>query len=297
MDYSVRAAAIATGVSESRLRTWERRYGVPHPRRSPTGRRLYDERDLATIQRMQSLVDAGVPAAQAANAVLSEDPAALVQRRQPDVQPPHPLVGRLTEASNHLDTDAAGSAIRQAVHTLGWPAALRDVVFPALRQLGDEWATGGIAPVQEHLLSEQVRLALLVDVAHEPPAGLDRPLVILACPAHERHDLGLAALWLLLRQGGLRVCYLGGDVPANDLVLAVLTLGADAVCLAATAPSSRPELGRAARELALQRVPAVVFAGGPALGAERAPEAIMGIRLPDAIDAAAQAIAARLLSE
>ncbi|MCA9849313.1 MAG: MerR family transcriptional regulator, partial [Dehalococcoidia bacterium] len=34
MRYTVRAAARATGVTEGRLRTWERRYGIPKPGRS-----------------------------------------------------------------------------------------------------------------------------------------------------------------------------------------------------------------------------------------------------------------------
>ena len=31
MKYTVQAASKATGVSSARLRTWERRYGVPPP--------------------------------------------------------------------------------------------------------------------------------------------------------------------------------------------------------------------------------------------------------------------------
>ncbi|MBM3140053.1 MAG: MerR family transcriptional regulator, partial [Chloroflexi bacterium] len=68
MRYTVKAAARATGVSESRLRTWERRYGIPKPARSETGRRLYDDGDLRVIRRMAALVGAGLPAAQAAEA-------------------------------------------------------------------------------------------------------------------------------------------------------------------------------------------------------------------------------------
>ena len=65
MRYTVRAAARATGVTEGRLRTWERRYGIPKPGRSDTGRRLYDDDDLAMIRRMVALTDAGLSAAEA----------------------------------------------------------------------------------------------------------------------------------------------------------------------------------------------------------------------------------------
>ena len=71
MRYSVGAAARATGVAESRLRTWERRYGIPSPGRSDSGRRLYDDADIEVIRQMASLVDRGIPAALAAEAARS----------------------------------------------------------------------------------------------------------------------------------------------------------------------------------------------------------------------------------
>jgi MerR family transcriptional regulator, light-induced transcriptional regulator len=59
VNYTVKAAARATGMSESRLRTWERRYGIPSPGRSATGRRRYNDDDLALIRRMAALVHVG----------------------------------------------------------------------------------------------------------------------------------------------------------------------------------------------------------------------------------------------
>ncbi|MEZ4503993.1 MAG: cobalamin-dependent protein [Dehalococcoidia bacterium] len=291
MNYTVRAASIATGVSEGRLRTWERRYGVPRPKRSPTGRRLYDEQDLALIGRMAALVEAGVPAAHAAEAVLSEDTTALVV--PPRVEAPaHPLVAELLADAARFDGDAVAATIARAVEELGWPAALGSVLFPALKATGTAWELDEIPPAQEHLLSEQLRLALLAAVTREAtsPGGA---LVVLACPEGERHDLGLSALWLLLRQAGFRVCYLGADVPTSDLARVVTALHAEAICLSATGTMSRSQLARTTRELAQQRLDTVVFAGGPAI-AEDAGETIVGIRLPAAIDEAASTIAGRL---
>ena len=71
MNYTVLAASKATGINSSRLRTWERRYGIPRPNRSNTGRRLYDEDDLLLIRRMMALVNAGLPASEAAKSALS----------------------------------------------------------------------------------------------------------------------------------------------------------------------------------------------------------------------------------
>ena len=69
MEYNPKAAAAATGITESTLSSWERRYGLPKPKRSKSGRRLYTEADIAIIQRMALLLETGIAASQAARAI------------------------------------------------------------------------------------------------------------------------------------------------------------------------------------------------------------------------------------
>ncbi len=52
--YTVHEAAEMTDCSPATLRHWERQ-GLVHPRRSPAGFRLYDERDLLTLRRAMHL--------------------------------------------------------------------------------------------------------------------------------------------------------------------------------------------------------------------------------------------------
>jgi len=293
MRYTVKAAARATGVSESRLRTWERRYGIPKPARSETGRRLYDDGDLRVIRRMAALVGAGLPAAQAAEAARAEG---AVEPPAPPADQPgtHPLAAALVAAAGRFDEPAAARALDEAVASLGWRAALGAVLFPALRAVGEDWERGALTPAHEHFLSEQVRLRLAAAIVAAAPPG-DAPLVVLACPEDERHELGLAALWLLLRLARVRVCYLGADVPPPQLLAAVEALRPDAVCLSATARAALPAVGLAARALVASRVPAALYVGGPAVqGAGDDAGEVPGIRLPAATGAAADLIAERL---
>ncbi|MSQ29771.1 MAG: MerR family transcriptional regulator [Dehalococcoidia bacterium] len=51
MQYTVRAAMLATGVSGDRFQTWERRYGVIALAHSNSGRRRYDDGNLAVLRR------------------------------------------------------------------------------------------------------------------------------------------------------------------------------------------------------------------------------------------------------
>jgi DNA-binding transcriptional MerR regulator/methylmalonyl-CoA mutase cobalamin-binding subunit len=284
MNYTVKAAARATGVSESRLRTWERRYGIPRPARAPTGRRLYDEDDLTLIRRMASLVDAGMSAAQAAEAVLAGEPAPL----EPPAAP-HPLVATITDAAEAYDETAAMTAIRSAVRELDWPGALEQVIFPALKRVGLYWETAVIPPAGEHLVTELVRRELQAAINALPESSATAPRVMLACPEDEWHDVGLAALSLLLRKRGIRVTYLGANVPAPDLIDAYDATKPDAVCLSATSSIGLASMIRASRSLAAARR-VRLYVGGPATALDGAEAA--GIQLSGSVDAAAQTLAA-----
>src|SRR5690606_34905007 len=53
--YRIQSVAEMTGVSAATLRAWERRYGVPTPRRSHAAYRLYSDQDVAIIRRVREL--------------------------------------------------------------------------------------------------------------------------------------------------------------------------------------------------------------------------------------------------
>ncbi len=291
MKYSVKAAAIATGVSESSLRTWERRYGVPIPGRSPSGRRQYDEDDIATIRRMAALVRAGIPASEAADAIRREDAAAVAEEPRPAEE--HSLVQQLVDASLAYDEPSISRIVHEALE-LGWEDALKQVLFPSLNRIGLYWGDGRISCATEHFTSEVIRRELAAAIAGRPRAPLDAPAVLLACPEAERHDLGLLAMALLLSERGVRVFYLGAEVPAQDLLLAIEKTGVPAACLSATTASGLASLGRTARAVVEKRAVRRLFVGGPAFSRGNGDDAVPGIRLPRTLDAAAAMIAEAL---
>ena len=56
-QYSIRQVIALTGASEFLLRTWELRYGALNPKRTDTGRRLYDEKDVLKIRALLELTN------------------------------------------------------------------------------------------------------------------------------------------------------------------------------------------------------------------------------------------------
>ncbi len=69
--YTIKRAAELTGISVATLRAWERRYAVVTPARSDGGYRLYDAADVRALAIMNSLVNEGWSARQAAQETLA----------------------------------------------------------------------------------------------------------------------------------------------------------------------------------------------------------------------------------
>lgn len=277
---------MATGVSESRLRTWERRYGIPHPGRSDSGRRQYSEEDLTIIRRMAALVDAGVPASEAASAALTEGPSP----PRPPARADHPLALELVDRCRAYDEAGARKALRAAVVDLGWERAIDDVLLTALRKIGVDWQQDRLVTASEHFASELVRseLACASLDGGSPPVNRS---VMMACPEDERHDIGLLSLALLLRHRGIDIYYIGADVPPADLLSAVRATKADAIVLAATLRSSLASLERTARSFVSGSGNAKIYVGGPAFESVADSSAVPGIRLPRRVQDAARLIA------
>ena len=289
MQYTVKAAARATGVSEARLRTWERRYGIPKPQRSPTGRRLYEEADIAVIRRMATLVDEGLSAAQAAAAALASDDAVHVVPEAP--APLHPLAVEIAEAAARYAEADLRRPLAAAVAELGWATAIEEVIFPGLREIGARWERADVTPAHEHFASQLVRAEIIAALHEMNPVDPEQPSVLLACPAGEEHELGVLAIALLLGQSGVRVVQLGANVPTANLVEAARATEPAAIVLAATTSTSLPTLGLAAKALIKARLDARLFVGGPAVADRALAETIPGALLPFSLSETAQVLA------
>lgn len=240
---------------------------------------------------MAALIEAGISVGQAAEAVKVGDPWAPPSPKQAEPSP-SPLVGELVEAARKLDGEQVDILLIEASQGLGWGDALESVVLPALRQVGDEWTAGRFTPAQKHLLSEALRLRLHVAVAETGRNGAG-PLVVMACPDDERHDLGLASLRLLLRQAGVSVGYLGADVPSAALIQAVEQLQPQAVVLSGVAGPSEPAIALVARELFHCKWRGQVFFGGTAVH-QTAALGLPGELLPERLTDAAALIRTHL---
>ena len=107
-------------------------------------------------------------------------------------------------------------------------------MLPALRRIGEQWASGELTVAHEHFASHLTERRLL-GLAAEWQAG-DGRLALLACPSGERHVLGLLCFGVALSEQGWRVAYLGADTPLDHVADAAARLEPDLVVLSAVMP-------------------------------------------------------------
>lgn len=269
------------GVGPDRLRAWERRYGLLRPIRTPGGFRLYSREDERRVRHMQEQLARGLSAAQAAEVVLAAG------RPAAPAAPLDDLRARLAAALAEFDDPAANAVLDRLVALHGPDIAMRDVIYPYLRELGEAWERAEVDVAQEHFASNVLQSRLLaLAPAWEHASG---PRALIACAPGEQHSLGLTGFGVALRQRGWRVTNLGADTPIAMTARTAQTLAPRLIVLSSTMPHHLPPFEDELRVLATSFRLALAGAGvGPQL-AERVGAELLDV---DPVTAAEQLTAA-----
>jgi len=263
--HRIGAVARATGISPESLRVWERRYGGAPPSRTDAGGRLYSDADIDRLRLIKRLLDRGqspsqiVPLGEAAlRGMLSR----LERQDEPSGPGLEALKARFLDHVNRLDMPAAHEVIARASLMLEPRVLTMELMIPALRELGNRWASGDISVCHEHAASAVIRSVLGLLLSSQPRHdGL--PVVVVATPVGEHHEFGALMAALLAASASWRPVYLGANVPTEDLVTATVITGARALAISVVNPPARESIG-ALTELAetLPRTVSLVV-GGP----------------------------------
>ena len=166
--------------------------------------------------------------------------------------------GELWAAVETFDAEMAEITLAKLFWDVPLSGAVTGVVLPFLREVGDRWEAGTLSVAHEHFVSDMLRRKLSA-LSSVPPhqlledASAPSPVVLLACPPGERHDLVLLCVALMLRERGVRPRFLGGDTPIPAVVTAARATNAHAVVLAATRSTAFTAHGSSLARLAEDR--------------------------------------------
>src|ERR671935_763175 len=199
------AAAELLGVSPNTLRSWERRFGYPKPRRTPGPPRQYDLTQLEALRR--ALLET------------HNISSAIELARQRGEGPSSP--SRLLDAFDHFDETLADRVMEESLAVRSVERTVEEVLLPALelaserdgreaeRELAYRWATGWL------------HAARRVVAPASRPQGV---LLFDSSPRLEVESLHVQALELGLRRAGFRTLLLAFDLPPERVVRAIRAL-------------------------------------------------------------------------
>ena len=230
---SIGAVSRAVGIPVGTLRNWERRYGVPAPERTEGGHRLYGPETVGFLEMVNVAMRHGHRPAQLLRLSL-EDISAIVSldTSGTTVEPEGVLSSSqdLMTAIQHFDSDFLFDTFRNEVARRGLSNFVLEKVLPMLGEMGRAWEARVLSIQQEHFASEALRDFLSTEW-RKLTSRPDAIRVVCATFPGEQHYLGLHMAASIMAVEGIKVLFLGPDLPISGTVEAATTSGADAVVI------------------------------------------------------------------
>ena len=221
-----------TGLTADVLRAWERRYTAVQPARSSSGRRLYSDEDIERLRLLKRATDAGRSIGQIASlgtealaAVVRDDEVqeAEAPRKQADIRDEAEASREVLEAMQavaDMDTPRLDAILRRSAIGLNALEFMETVAAPLLQQIGDGWHAGELTIAHEHAASAVMRRVVgsLLEASSDREGA---PAIVVATPSGERHEFGAMMVAAMAAAAGWRAEYLGPDIPADAIAVAV----------------------------------------------------------------------------
>lgn len=274
--YPMGAVSRKTSLSPHVIRVWERRYEAVIPGRTGTNRRLYSDLDVRRLNLMRIATEQGHSIGLIANLPVEKLEEMVGDEATPSTASQGKaglhnaaanaaeIVTASIDAIKSLDRPRLEVLLGKASTSLSVHALLETVIGPIMDRVGSLWRTGELRPTHEHLASDTVRAFLS---ARRTAYGTNpnAPVIVVTTPAGQTHEIGALMVSLLACADGWNDMYLGPNLPAEDIVAAVVNSGARALALSIVYPGDDPRIE--AEFAFLQRyLPAntSVFVGGRA---------------------------------
>jgi len=277
-QYPIQLVARLTGLSAHVIRIWEQRYRAVEPQRTATKRRLYSQRDIERLNLLRDVTHAGHSIGQVAQLPtdkLGKLVAASSRLQAPAVRastqapPTGSFVDDCLAAIKAFDATALDDALKRGATAFGALGMLQRVVAPLAQTIGDLWRDGALTSAHEHFASAALRVFL--GNSAKPFGSMENaPVLIVATPAGQVHELGALLVGAAAANLGWQVTYLGASLPAAEIAGAVQHRRARAVALSLVFPQDDPGLPGELTRLR-KSLPAEVelLAGGRAMPAYR----------------------------
>ena len=205
-----------SGVKAHTIRIWEQRYKFLKPQRTDTNIRYYSNEELKIILNIALLNKYGFKISLIDKMNKEEINQKLLTLSHQYAQQER-IVNQLINFMVDMDMDLFEELLNREIAAKGVDKIINDILFPFLEKIGILWLTNNINPAQEHLVTNFIRQKLLVSIENATSQIKSEKVALLFLPEGEFHELGLLYVYYLLKTRGVKVIYLGADVPIEDV--------------------------------------------------------------------------------
>ena len=247
---AIKVVARRTGLSAHVIRIWEKRYGAVEPERTRTNRRLYSDEQIERLFLLREITQNGHSIGHVAKlpteklrklAKESHGTNGHTSRALATAPGAPTFLDECVAAVKSLDARALDDTLKRAATELGAQGLLQRVIAPLAQALGELWRDGTITAAHEHFASAVIRIFL--GHAAKPFAGTESaPVLVVATPAGQIHELGALLVGAAAANLGWHVIYLGASLPAAEIAGAARQNRARAVALSLVYPEDDPRL-------------------------------------------------------
>jgi DNA-binding transcriptional MerR regulator/methylmalonyl-CoA mutase cobalamin-binding subunit len=247
---AIKVVARRTGLSAHVIRIWEKRYGAVEPERTGTNRRLYSDEHIERLSLLRDITKGGHSIGHVAKLTTdklrelaneSHGTNGHASRARAAVPNAPTFLEECVVAVKSLDASVLDETLKRAATELGAQGLLQRVVGPLVQTLGDLWRDGTITAAHEHFASAEIRVFL--GHAAKPFGAMNNaPVLVVATPAGQVHELGALLVGAAAANLGWHVTYLGASLPAAEIAGAALQNRARAVALSLVYPEDDPKL-------------------------------------------------------
>ena len=215
-----------TGIKAHTIRIWEQRYSFLKPNRTNTNIRYYTNEELKKILNIALLNKYGYKISHIDRMSEPEINEKIITLNNSLAQQER-VINDLIQTMVDMDTEAFEASLSDYIKHRGIEKTINQIIFPFMERIGVLWMTGHIIPAQEHLMSNIIRQKMIVAIDSAKSLLNVETTGLLFLPEGEYHELGLLFVYYLLKSRGVKVLYLGANVPIDDVQYVIRELKPD----------------------------------------------------------------------
>jgi DNA-binding transcriptional MerR regulator len=215
--FTIKDVENLSGIKAHTIRIWEQRYSFIKPQRTQTNIRYYSGIELKRILNIALLSKYGYKISHI-NRMSEEDMKKSIYLLEDNQAQQDRVINDLIQSTVSVDMDKFEGILDSFILARGIDKTITQIIFPFLERIGILWMSNNISPGEEHLISNIIRQKLIVGIEGVASHLSKNKMVILFLPEGEFHELGLLFISYLMKRNGVKILYMGADVPLKDML-------------------------------------------------------------------------------